>query len=81
MRERFAPICVSISGITVVEGVAVGGVARHRLGVGDELAAFGAMERGGGAVDLDAELIGPKGVALADALDLGRVREETFFPR
>ena len=55
------------------EGVAVVGVARHRLGVGDELAAFGAMERGGER-DLDAELVGPMGLALADALDLGRVQ-------
>ena len=55
------------------EGVAVVGVARQRLGVGDELAALGAMERGGER-DLDAELVGPMRLALADALDLGRVQ-------
>ena len=37
------------------ERMAVIGVARQRLGVGDELAALGAMERGGER-DLDAEL-------------------------
>ena len=55
------------------ERVAVVGVAGQRLGVGDELAAPGAIERGGER-DLDAELIGPMGLALADALDLGRVQ-------
>ena len=62
------------------EGVAVVGVARHRLGVGDELAAFGAMERGGER-DLDAEFIRPMGLALADALDLGRVQRIDLLPR
>src|SRR5271166_657554 len=55
------------------EGVAVVGVARHRLGVGDELAAPGAMERGGER-DLHAEFVGPMGLALADALDLWRMQ-------
>ena len=53
------------------EGVAVIRVARQRLGVGDELAAPGAIE-GGGERDLDAELIRTMGLALADAFDLGR---------
>jgi hypothetical protein len=48
-------------------------VARQRLGVGDELAAPGAME-GGGERDLDAELVRAMGLALADAFDLGRVQ-------
>ena len=60
------------------EGVAVVGVARHRLGVGDELAALRAMQRGGER-DLDAELVGPMGLALADALDLGRVQRIDFL--
>jgi hypothetical protein len=77
MRERLAPVCVSISGIT---SVAVVGVARQRLGVGDELAAPGAMERGGER-HLDAELVRAMGLAFADAFDLQRVQGKTFFPR
>jgi hypothetical protein len=53
--------------------VAVIRIARQRLGVGDELAAPGAMERGGER-DLDAELVRPMRFALADAFDLGRVQ-------
>ena len=53
--------------------VAVVRVARQRLGVGDELAALGAMERGGER-DLDAELVRPMRLAFADAFDLGRVQ-------
>src|ERR1017187_6679362 len=45
-------------------------IARQRLGVQHELAARRAGI-GGGDRDLDAELIGRAGVALADALDLG----------
>ena len=41
--------------------------------MGDELAAAAALERGGDG-DLDAELIGFVGLALADALHLGRVQ-------
>ena len=55
------------------ESVAIVGVAGQRLGVGDELAALGAMERGGER-DLDAKLVGTMGLALADAFDLGRVQ-------
>jgi hypothetical protein len=47
--------------------------------VGDELAAFGAMERGGER-DLDAELVRPMRLALADAFDLGGV-QRIDFPR
>ena len=53
--------------------MAVVGVAGQRLGVGDELAALGAIERGGER-DLDAELVRAMGLALADAFDLGRVQ-------
>jgi YD repeat-containing protein len=54
------------------ERVAVVWIARERLGVQHELAAWGASV---GADDrgLDAELIGRAGLALADALDLGSV--------
>jgi hypothetical protein len=55
------------------QGVAVIRVARQRLGVGDELAALGAIERCGDR-QLDAELITARGLALADAFDLGRVQ-------
>jgi hypothetical protein len=48
-------------------------VAGQRLGVGDELAAPGAIERGGER-DFDAELVGPMRLAFADAFDLGRVQ-------
>jgi hypothetical protein len=72
MRERLAPIWVSISGMTVLEGMAVVGVARQRLDVGDELPALRAGERGG-ARHLDAELVRAVRLALADALDLGRM--------
>ena len=41
--------------------------------MGDELAALAALE-GGGDADLDAELVGLVRLALADALDLGRVQ-------
>ena len=41
--------------------------------MGDELAA-GGMPHGGGDAHLDAELVGPVCLALADALDLGRVQ-------
>ena len=41
--------------------------------MGDELAALAAIERGGDA-DLDAELVGLVGLALADAFGLGRVQ-------
>ena len=53
--------------------VAVIGIAGQRLHMGDELAALGVLERGGNA-DLDAELVRPVGLALADALDFRRVQ-------
>jgi hypothetical protein len=53
--------------------VAVVRIARQRLGVGDELAALGAIERGRDR-DLDAELIRAVRLAFADAFDLGRVQ-------
>ena len=55
------------------ERVAVVGVAGQRLGVGDEQAAPGAMERGGER-HLDAELVRAMGLAFADAFDLRRVQ-------
>jgi hypothetical protein len=48
------------------------------LGVGDELAALGMMERRGDA-DFDAELIRPMRLAFADAFDLGRVQRINLF--
>jgi hypothetical protein len=53
--------------------VAVIGIARQRFHMGDELAAFGVAD-GGGDRDLDAELVRPVGLALADAFDLRRVQ-------
>ena len=53
--------------------VTVVGVAGQRLHVGDELAALGTMKRGGER-DLDAELVRPMRLALADTFDLGGVR-------
>lgn len=53
--------------------VAVIGIAGQRLDVGDELAAVAALERRGNR-DLDAELIGLVGLALADALHLRSVQ-------
>jgi hypothetical protein len=55
------------------ECVAVVGIAGQRLGMGDELAAGRAMGRGGDR-HLDAEFVGPMRLALADALDLGRMQ-------
>ena len=52
--------------------VAVIGIARQRLGVQHELAARRAGI-GGDDRDLDAELVGRAGLALADAFDLGGV--------
>ena len=54
--------------------MAVIGVARQRLGVGDELAALGAIERGGER-DFDAKLVRAMRLALANAFDLERVEE------
>ena len=53
--------------------MAVVGVARQRLRMGDELSALGVMERRGDA-DLDAELVRTMRLALADAFDFGRVQ-------
>ena len=50
------------------QGVTIIGIARQRLHVGDELAAPGVAD-GGSDGDLDAELVGPMGLALADAFD------------
>ena len=50
--------------------MAVIGVARQRLYMGDELAAL-AMLEGGGNADLDAELVRLVGLALADAFHFG----------
>ena len=55
--------------MAVAQGVAVVGIARQGLGVQHELAARGAGV-GGDDRDLDAELVGRAGLALADALDL-----------
>jgi hypothetical protein len=60
--------------------VAVIRVAGQRLGVGDELAALGAIERCGER-DLDAEFVRAMGFALADAFNLGRVQRMTLRPR
>src|SRR5215469_18249492 len=53
-----------------VEGVAIVGVSRQRLGVQHELTARGA---GVGGDDRGLELVGGAGLAFADALDLGSV--------
>jgi len=50
--------------------VAVIGIARQRLYMGDELAALAVLE-GGGNADLDAELVRLVGLTLADALHFG----------
>src|SRR6266545_3068872 len=49
------------------------GVVAAIAGIGNELAA-GGMLHGGGDAHLDAELVGPVRLALADALDLRRVQ-------
>src|SRR5487761_2131402 len=54
------------------QGVPVIRIAGQRLGVQHELAA-GRAGVGGGDRDLDAELIGRAGFALADAFDIGGV--------
>jgi len=56
----------------VPQSVAVVGIAGQGLGVEDELAALAASV-GGGERDLDAELVGRPGLALADALGLRRM--------
>ena len=53
--------------------VAVIRIAGQRGDMGDELAAFRAMS-GRGDADLDAELVGPMRLALADALHFRRVQ-------
>ena len=54
------------------ERVPVIGIAGQCCGMGDKLPASGMLDRGGDA-HLDAELVGPVRLALADALDLWRV--------
>jgi hypothetical protein len=54
----------------VAQGVAIVGIARQRLGVQHELTARGAGVVGDDG-DLDTELVGRAGLALADALGLG----------
>src|SRR4030081_3592258 len=53
--------------------MAVIGTARQRPHMGDELAALAVLE-GGGHADLDAELVRPMGLALADAFDFRRMQ-------
>ena len=53
--------------------VAVIRIAGQRRDVGDELAAARMLDRRGDA-DLDAELIGPVRLSLADAFHLGRMQ-------
>ena len=62
-----------------LQRMAVVGVARQRLGVGDELAALGMMERCGDA-DLDPKLIRAMRLALADAFDLRSVQRIDLRP-
>ena len=59
--------------MTRSQRVAVIGIARQRLHVGDELAALAVLE-GGGNADLDAELVRLVRLAFADALHLGSVQ-------
>jgi hypothetical protein len=67
------PTSASICGITVAGG-GRHRIARHRLDMGDELAALG-VANGGGEGDLDAEFVRPLGLALADAFDFRRLQE------
>lgn len=62
----------------LAERVAVIGIAGQRLHMGDELAAFGAMQRRGDR-DFHAKLVGPVRVALADAFDLRRMERIDLF--
>src|SRR5450759_4936557 len=55
------------------------GIARQRLHMGDELAAFAVLE-GGGHADLDAELVRLVRLALADALHFGRMQAVDLGP-
>jgi len=73
------PTSASISRDHGCQGVAVRGIARQRLDMGDELAAFG-VAKGGGDGDLDAELVRPVGLALADAFDFRRLQGIDFAP-
>ena len=59
--------------------VTVIGIAGQRLHMGDELAALGVADRGGDG-DLDAELIRPVGLALADAFDFRCVQRIDLGP-
>src|ERR1700704_5478291 len=55
------------------QGVTVIWIAGQRLHMGDELAALAVLE-GGGNAHLDAELVRPMGLALADAFDFRRMQ-------
>src|ERR1700733_2211553 len=59
--------------------MAVVRITRQRLGVGDELAALGMMERRGDG-NLDAELVRAMRLALADAFDFGGVQRIDLRP-
>src|ERR1035438_10080398 len=59
--------------------MAVIGIAWQCLRVDDELAALAVLE-GGGNADLDAELVGLVGLALADALHLRRMQAVDLGP-
>lgn len=65
------PTRASMCGITVASVVI--GIAGQRMHIGDELAGLGAADRGGGG-DVNAELVRPVGLALADTFDFRRVK-------
>jgi hypothetical protein len=62
-----------MSGITVASVWPSYGLPGGAFTWGNELAALAVFE-GGGNADLDAELVRPMGVALADAFDFRRVQ-------
>jgi hypothetical protein len=59
--------------------MAVIGIARQRLGMGNELASLAVLE-GGGDADLDAELVRLVCLAFADALHFGRMQAVDLGP-
>src|SRR3984893_7708268 len=72
-RSSTVPMSASICGMTVPSVCPSYGLPGNAAGMCDELAAGGVLHRGGDA-HLDAELVGPVCLALADALDLWRVQ-------
>src|SRR6266571_4603475 len=67
------PLSAKMRAMVLPTSASMSGIAGQRLHMSDELAAL-AMLEGGGNAHLDAELVRPMGLALADAFDFRRMQ-------